>query len=191
MRAQKILLSLTAVTAALLIVGAGCDTATTDTNTNSGSLVLPSDSSAADVNAPSESVAAPADSASGTDASANLETYTNSGLGYSFKWPKTGRYAPKWSVGVAKEGDATIKDGCYVAADGKTDTVAAGDTSFCHTAVDAADGASTTDYYVTKKGSVYVVLTFTKQKDAGKDFSWTDYRAGLGQIISSYTASSK
>ncbi len=181
MRAPKILASLTC---ALLIVGAGCESAPTDTNTNSGSLVLPSESSS-DVNAPAMTT----DTNKPAAADDSMKTYSNAALGYSFQWPATGRYAPMWDTSVASKGDARFKDSCFVAADGKTDSLTAGGATFCHTAVDAKDGASATDYYVTEKSGQYVVLTFTKKKDAFKDFSWTDYRAGLAKIVGSYSTS--
>jgi hypothetical protein len=181
MRAPKMLLSFTA---ALLIVGAGCDAVPTDTNTNAGSLVLPSQSDASNVNA-SDSTPAATD----TKMDDTWKTYANAALGYSFKWPSVGRYAPKWDASFAKEGDARIKDGCLVAAEGKTDTFSVGDNAFCHTSTESKDGASTTDYYVTKKADQYVVLTFTKTKDALKDFSWSEYHSLLAQIVGTYSTS--
>ncbi len=178
MRATNILLSLTA---ALLIVGAGCNNVPADTSTNTGAIALPGDSSAANVNSSADA---------STPATAKIDgtwkTYTNASLGYGFKWPTTGRYAPMWSASFAKDGNSSIKDGCYVTADGKSETISVEGSSFCHTSDTAKDDSSATDYYVTKKGGQYVVLTFTKNKDAAKNFSWNDYRATLAQIVSTY-----
>src|SRR5690606_38079230 len=102
--------------ASLLIIGAGCPKSNVSTNTNEA-LVLPSENgseSSAETSTDTETET-DTESTDVTGAGDNAwQTYTNAALGFSFNWPDKGRYAPTWEVTFSKDGDESVKDGCYV-----------------------------------------------------------------------------
>jgi len=178
MQNPKILAALAAV---LLLVGAGCAKTEVTSNTNE-TLVIPDSSSnnESESGSESEAEAETKPEANAVSAADGWQTYTNAALGFSFNWPSKGRYAPTWEVKFAKEGDASVKDGCFVAT-GATNSKSG---EFCHASVAPAAGEAK-DYFTTTINGQHVTLAFTK-KESGKDFSWSDYQEELEQIVSSF-----
>ncbi len=137
------------------------------------------------------------------------KTYNNAALKFAFQYPTKGKYAPTWNVSFVREGDVQIKDGCMLSnADEETEakTLQVGNVSFCHSAFGSGAAGSfyMEDYYVTKNGNQYVVITFTKKltnsgtlgcANANENpwtlggcapFSQTEYRAFLDQVVSTF-----
>lgn len=136
------------------------------------------------------------------------KTYTNAALKFSFQWPTRGSLAPQWSVKFAKAEDPAIKEGCYQPMDssGLPSTKAMFNgtgVSFCHVSVQegAAGTTHVNDYFATKNGNQYVVVSFTKQAYGGdlcKDgsmstnnqacvpFNSADYQNLLLRIVSTF-----
>lgn len=163
---------------------------------------------------PSPQATAPA--APSTTPSANLpaidetwKTYASASLHFGFQYPTRGSYAPTWNVTYVREGDLEMKDGCKLSnanEDQPATTIQVGNTTFCHSAFSsgAAGSLYLEDYYATKNGNQYIVITFTKKltnssilgcANADKNpytagacslFSTTDYRAFLDQIVNTF-----
>lgn len=119
---------------------------------------------------------------------ATWQTYTNKALGFSFRYPTKSRYAPEWEMKIAREGDASMQDGCYV--DEQTDSgtekrVMINGREFCRThAVDPAAGSRYYTYhYATKFGSSYAILSFTKRAVNGDNY---EEPACHGKIVFSF-----
>jgi hypothetical protein len=95
------------------------------------------------------------------------QTYSNKSLGFEFRWPTKGTYAPHWSVDVYQPGDTAVKDGCVVDINNVSKSEYKG---FCHTISQNDSGEMPrTDYFSIKNGKQYAVITFTKQLYATPD----------------------
>ena len=116
------------------------------------------------------------------------QTYTNKALSFEFQWPTKGRYAPEWSVEFRKSDDSTIAHGCVY--DSKTYGSDSMYKDFCHTtSVIETDAIERTDYFATKKGNQYIVVTFFKKlypDEKYKANSHDDYEAMLETIMSTF-----
>jgi len=99
---------------------------------------------------------------------ATWKTYTNNALHFSFQYPTKGSYAPGWNVTFVKATDPAMQNDCYAPSNMQTNLPSqmkdVSGVSFCHTsyAEGAAGSQYLTDYYATKIGTQYVLITFTK-----------------------------
>ncbi len=207
MRTKYILPALMALT----LLGAGClgesqkaqETANTatqtgqadNTNTPSQTATVVTPESPTSGNAvtetPSTPTTTPTQSASSTSTFTvddTWQTYSNKALSFEFRWPTKGRYAPEWSVEFRKSDDPTIKDGCVT--DSKTLNSETKFQDFCHTtSVIETDAVERTDYFATKKGNQYIVVSFFKKLYPGEKYkanSAADYEAMLQTIMSTF-----
>jgi hypothetical protein len=176
---------------ALILLGAGCAASTPATPDNQPSASVADSAAAMTDVSDSETDAAAAQPAVeltptlAADREGEWSTYTNAALGFSFDWPSTGKYAPRWAVDFLESAEVT--DGCYQDGTNQQATVAVGDQEFCHTWTDTGEGsASATDYYVTTIGEQSVRISFTKDSSGIYEFDWTEYRAFLDQIIAGF-----
>jgi len=111
-------------------------------------------------------------------------------------------------VKFAQENDPAVKDGCYQPLDSaglpaNTEKFDVGGVSFCHVSV--TEGAAGTsylnDYFATKKGNQYIVISFNKRAYGGdlcKDgapstnsqacvpFNPNDYQSLLKTVVGSF-----
>jgi hypothetical protein len=89
------------------------------------------------------------------------QTYTNKSLGFDFRWPTKGIYAPTWEQKTLKNDDQLIKESC--AADGGA-FATGGYQGYCHSfsTVEVTSNESRVDQYIWKKGGNYIAIIFTK-----------------------------
>ncbi len=114
--------------------------------------------------------------------------YANKALGFTFRYPTKGRYAPEWEMSIVREDDARMKEGCFF--DEQTDPgtekrMTINGREFCRThAVDPAAGSRYYTYhYATKFGSSYAILSFTKRAVNGDNY---EEPACHGKIVFSF-----
>lgn len=167
-------------TIALLLLGAGCNSAS-EPATNTPPINRPTTNAPAAnrpaVNTPvavantNTNTPTPASGVRALPAATGIDstwtTYRNTALGFSFQTPTKGRYAPTWEVGFLKLDDAHIVDGCYVPdanPDGAPERVvtSAPVTDFC---VSASGDAGAGNFYVirdavTRINNTYVRINF-------------------------------
>jgi len=96
------------------------------------------------------------------------QMYTSKTLGFTFRWPTRGSYAPTWEVKLLKASNREIKNGCDIGKNlplkkPEQITTRSGVT-FCHTsAVDAGAGQFYfVDAFATHIDGTIVVITLTK-----------------------------
>ena len=89
------------------------------------------------------------------------QTYTNKSLGFDFRWPTKGIYAPTWEQKTLKNDDQLIKESC--AADGGA-FANAGYQGYCHSesTTEVTSNETRVDQYIWKKGGNYIAIIFTK-----------------------------
>jgi len=121
------------------------------------------------------------------------KTYANKALGFSFQYPTKGRYSPLWEVTFVGENDSKIQDGCLIYGGKHVDSYTTpGGTAFCHKYQDLQGDTDVDlraeDYYSTRIGKQYIVITFTKDYKATVKpvFNIDAYRAQLDQIVSTF-----
>lgn len=221
--------------AGLLLMGAGCGaSSSTETNINVSTGAKANVNGAAAVNAGvNANVSAGAnvnanvnsntnvpsgevrDLPAATGVDATWQTYNNAALGFTFKTPTKGRYAPTWEVRFLAENDTDVENGCYITAQNQAVEAVrlrVGDAVFCQTATNegAAGSVYVTRHVVTKKGTRYILLAFTKRavnagmldcatqpesglsvsSDACIPFDMAAYDAQIEQIISTFAFTS-
>jgi hypothetical protein len=108
------------------------------------------------------------------------KTYTNAALGFSFRWPSKGRYAPDWEVRFFGENSDKMQDGCFdegAVERNPSAQVTVGGVGFCHSSFEegAAGSRYLVDHYATKKGSQYVVISFTKRTTSAAALGCTGF----------------
>lgn len=166
---------LPAAMAALMLLGAGCGDAPETPAANAPGTDAPVTADRPPVDVPVTDVppamppgqevrALPA--ATGVDET--WETYTNRALGFTFRAPTRGRYAPTWEVTFVAEGDAAIVDGCYqdgAREDRTSERLSTDGVTFCRSfsREGAAGSVFLTQHVVTKMGPRYAHLAFTKK----------------------------
>ena len=161
----------------VLLFGAGCaatDFKISDTgSSNSAPAITPSAETA--MPAVNTSSTTPVMSTSSTVmVDDSWHTYTNAALKFSFQWPTKTIYAPHWKVTFEKvEPCGTL---------GVIQDVRG--VSFCHKHVQ--EGNIITDYYATKNGELYVLITFTNSSTGIPSFKLDEYQAMLSTIISTF-----
>jgi len=96
------------------------------------------------------------------------QTYSSKTINVEFRWPTKGSYAPEWEVTFVKDGDSTIANGCYTGT-GESSSAPnhftnANGIEFCQTSYGegAAGNYYLSDYFATKKGSQYILITIKK-----------------------------
>lgn len=200
----KFLLGLLGVFA---LFGAGCSVSRPASETlpsaTTTELSLPSAISTE----PEPSVSTP-ESPSSTQTTVTIDdtwkTYQNKALGFEFKWPTKGKYAPEWEVKFLKETE--VQDGCYPgdAESVEKKQITVNGVEFCVTSEMGAAAGSRyfSDYYVTKKDKTFILLQFKKRVVSGGPlgcsfelsasssacipFLEAEYRATLDAMISTF-----
>ena len=89
------------------------------------------------------------------------QTYQNKSLGFEFRWPTKGIYAPTWEQKTLGKDDQLIMESC-AAKDGAFAT--GGYQGYCHSfsTVEVTNNESRVDQYIWKRGGDYIAIVFTK-----------------------------
>lgn len=106
---------------------------------------------------------------------ATWQTYTNASLGFSFRYPTKGRYAPTWGVTFVKTDDPKMQGGCYQGDANprqNAGTLLVGDKQFCVTRYEDAGAGQRgmTDFYAVEHKGTIVLISFSKQFSNGDNF---------------------
>ncbi|MFA6430011.1 MAG: hypothetical protein WCV84_05990 [Patescibacteria group bacterium] len=106
-------------------------------------------------------------------------TYTNKALGFSFRWPNKGRYAPTWEVTFVKEqaplAQLLLINGIEFSHDASTSET-------------VEDKLTFSDRFTTKKGDKIILISFEKTYPKANEaqFDVKAYQDHLLQILSTF-----
>jgi hypothetical protein len=201
---------------ALAILGAGCSSAPTTTSTDNASTSTTTTTTppaSTDTSGSTTTTQNASGSLTPATTDATWQTYTNVSLGFSFKYPTKGTYAPQWTVKFYKDTDTAISGGCLAASGAQANPSSmpmVGSQMFCHTSASEGAAGSTyfTDNYATAIGHTVVVIAFTKRvtnsglipncsakfsavSTACVPFDLTAYEAALDGIVGTFTLTAK
>lgn len=190
-----------AMVATIALLGAGCANST-NTDTSSplpGSSPTPTSTATptpSTPSSPSNSVPSGSNEYQSTiTASSTLDTtgwqdYTNKTLGFSFKYPIRGSYAPEFTVKLLPLTSPEIVNDCVATSSASNSSerrVTVNGTAFCRTSGVKEGGQISEDVWVTKTPAWFAVITFTKAHPTERPFNVDAYNRQLEAILSTFT----
>ncbi len=123
---------------------------------------------------------------------ATWKTYTNGALGFSFRYPTRGTYAPTWKMILPGKNDPKITNGCYSSVESIPNGEAPRNltidgVTFCHTR--AGDGFTGhigyEDNYLVQLNGQWVLFSFEKTVTNGSMYDAEQYPACQGKYVTS------